>query len=274
MIMQVPIISCSYFLMWFLCLASAYNAIRKDSKISRVGIIQGLVEGSLQTFVFLWSPALRQLATGLPLNTIGLDKNGEPAYGLIFGAFMGSAVIGGYVAPILRKNISKVFPFLKNRRPYDNLTSGEEIENEVDATPLNLLCAICYALGSMMLLVPCIVNQNSPWAFTICLTSFLVYEFLVGVYVPSEGMVRSIYMPTHSMCSTINMLRIITNVSVAIGVYSTTFVPLTFSYGVLSTMMLGASALQLSLVPKGELKIIFKSFSQSREPLVKKEKQN
>ena len=125
-----------------------------------------------------------------------------------------------------------------------------------------------------MLFVPCAVNKNSTYAFSFCLVSFLIYEFIVGVYVPSEGMIRSIYMPTESMCSTMNMLRIITNVLVAIGVFSTTFVPLTFSFGVLSTMMLFASVLQLSLVPKDELMNIFRLFTQSKSSLENKDKQN
>jgi hypothetical protein len=255
-------------------LASAYNAIRKDYKISRIGLIQGLVEGSLQTFVFLWSPTLRQLATDLPLGTIGIDKNGEPAYGLIFGAFMTSAVLGGYVSPILRKNVSKIVSRNKNDKSNEKFVAHGKDANEMDAIPVNVLCSLCYALGSMMLFVPCAVNKNSTYAFSFCLVSFLIYEFIVGVYVPSEGMIRSIYMPTESMCSTMNMLRIITNVLVAIGVFSTTFVPLTFSFGVLSTMMLFASVLQLSLVPKDELMNIFRLFTQSKSLLEIKDKQN
>jgi len=254
--------------------SSAYNAIRKDYKISRIGLIQGLVEGSLQTFVFLWSPTLRQLATDLPLGTIGIDKNGEPAYGLIFGAFMTSAVLGGYVSPILRKNVSKIVSRNKNDKSNEKFVAHGKDANEMDAIPVNVLCSLCYALGSMMLFVPCAVNKNSTYAFSFCLVSFLIYEFIVGVYVPSEGMIRSIYMPTESMCSTMNMLRIITNVLVAIGVFSTTFVPLTFSFGVLSTMMLFASVLQLSLVPKDELMNIFRLFTQSKSLLEIKDKQN
>ncbi len=79
--------------------------ILKDSKMSCIGLIQGLVEGSLQTFVFLWSPVLRSsYAASSDQNVIGLD--GQPAYGLIFGAFMACVVLGGFAAPIARKLVS------------------------------------------------------------------------------------------------------------------------------------------------------------------------
>ena len=186
------------------------------------------------------------MSTGLSSSAIGIDKNGEPAYGLIFGAFMTSAVLGGYLSPILRKKLS-IFISTQKKSEED---VNHEGNNESEAIPVNVLCSLCYALGAMMLTVPCLVDKNSENSFSCCLTSFLIYEFLIGVYVPSEGMIRSIYMPYESMCSTVNMLRIITNISVAVGVFSVTFVPLTFSFAVLSVMMFFASALQLSLVPK------------------------
>lgn len=232
----------------------AYKAIREDSKISRIGLVQGLVEGSLQTFVFLWSPALRTFAAGAAFDTKGLDNNGEPAYGLIFGGFMASAVLGGVVAPMLRKAVSGALEQSKIGKSKKPPPDGEKANSDdMDAVPVNILCSLSYAVSAMLLSVPCMLKSDSPYAFSVCLISFSIYEFVVGVYVPSEGMLRSIYMPTESMCSTINMLRVITNISVAIGVSSTTFVSLTFSFGVLSLMMLCAFVLQLSLVPKDEL---------------------
>jgi len=222
--------------------------IVKDSKIARIGLIQGLVDGSLETFVFLWSPALRSLSASSPFGTLGLDENGEPAYGLIFGAFMACAVLGGFVAPMLRKFISKLLLPTK---------SATLLQDEgLNPVPVNIICSLCYTIGAALLLVPCVFTQDSPFAFSACLASFMVYEFIVGIYIPSGGVIRSIYMPTESMCSTINILRVITNVAVAIGVYSTTFVSITVSFGALSAMMLIAAALQLSLIPDGELKEI------------------
>jgi len=240
-------------------IAGAFSTISKDSKISRIGLIQGLVEGALQTFVFLWSPALRQLSASAPSSTIGLDEYGEPAYGLIFGAFMACAVVGGFVAPISRR---LVFSFLPLKRKKDLMANDEE-SHGLDPTPVNILCTLCYLVGAALLFVPCALTKDSPHAFSICFVSFMIYEFVVGVYVPSEGVIRSIYMPSESMCSIINILRIITNVAVALGVFSTTFVPIKASFAALSTMMIIAAVLQLSLIPQEEFHSFYVSVMES-----------
>ncbi len=208
------------------------------------------MEGSLQTFVFLWSPALRSYAASTRHNVIGLDHDGQPAYGLIFGSFMACAVLGGFVSPIARKLVARFIS--RSDCLVDEIKDGASGSN-VDPVPVNILCALCYLVGAVLLLVPCVVVKDSPNAFSLCFASFMIYEFMVGVYVPSEGVVRSIYMPSESMCSIINILRIITNVAVALGVFSTTFVPLKVSFAVLAIMMVIAALLQLSLIPFEEL---------------------
>merc|ERR1719491_1810532 len=74
----------------------AMTAFRSDSKILCIGIIQGLSAGSLQIFIFLWSPTLQKFASVsnindtdgqvsyFPLFGWAMDGSGEPAYGLIF----------------------------------------------------------------------------------------------------------------------------------------------------------------------------------------------
>merc|ERR1740124_1698599 len=59
-------------------MVGAFQTIIGDSKISRIGLIQGLTEGSLQTFVFIWSPALRSFSYSAPQSTLGLDNDKEP----------------------------------------------------------------------------------------------------------------------------------------------------------------------------------------------------
>eukprot|EP00957_Ditylum_brightwellii_P118422 9032085-Ditylum_brightwellii.AAC.1 len=84
--------------------------IVSDSKISRIGTIQGLNKGSLQTSVFLWSPALCHVETKVLMGILGLDKNGEPVYGLIFGAFMVEGE--GKVCPVAIKLIASISDFI------------------------------------------------------------------------------------------------------------------------------------------------------------------
>jgi len=219
-------------------MVGAFQTIIGDSKISRIGLIQGLTEGSLQTFVFLWSPALRSFAHSAPKMALGLDNDGEPAYGLIFGGFMACGVVGGVVEPLMRKLVSSAAADFKRRNIKDNGS----------ATEVGLLCAACYLLSAILLFTPCLVEKDSSYSFSICLGAFMLYEFLVGLYMPCEGVLRSIFMPNKSTCSLMTMLRVIVNVSVALGVISTNYISFTSAFSALSIMMVTAACLQLSLI--------------------------
>ena len=94
----------------------AFNTIINDSKISRIGLIQGLSQGSLQTFVFLWSPALRKFAEYAPAGTLGVDKDGQPEYGLIFGAFMACGVLGGFAEPFFHRLTKTLYTMIDLHR--------------------------------------------------------------------------------------------------------------------------------------------------------------
>lgn len=223
-------------------MVGAYRTITGDSRISRTGLIQGLTEGTLQTFVFLWSPALRSFCVSAPHVALGLDENGEPAYGLIFGGFMACGVVGGVIEPCVRRIIHPAKLAVKVKR-----------EGDSNATDVGILCAICYLLSAMLLLVPCLLDKESPYSFSVSLAAFSCYEVLVGIYMPCEGMIRSIFMPNESICSLMTMLRVIVNVAVALGVISTNYVSFTSAFGTLSVMMVVAACLQISIIPKKEL---------------------
>mmetsp|Transcript_9213 Transcript_9213/g.11616 ORF Transcript_9213/g.11616 Transcript_9213/m.11616 type:complete len:676 (-) Transcript_9213:1440-3467(-) len=236
----------------------AYRTIMDDAKILRIGIIQGLTEGSLQTFVFLWSPALRAFATSAPDGAWGLDKNREPAYGLIFGAFMACGVIGGFAEPLIRSYVKKILSSHQNS-PKQKTQPSNMNDHDEDVNPLSvhILCAFCYLASSILFLIPYLLNRESPYAFIICICAFLLYELLVGVYMPCEGVIRSIYMPTESICSLMTMLRVIVNVAVAVGVISTNMIPFSYAFIALSIMMLTSACLQISLLPNNDLKNLF-----------------
>ncbi len=222
----------------------------------RIGLIQGLSQGSLQTFVFLWSPALRKFAEHAPGDALGVDKDGQPAYGLIFGAFMACGVLGGFAEPVLHKAMTKF-----TSPPKNNLL---ESEGEIKPVAVDFLCTICYLLSALLFVVPVLVAKDSAYSFAICAGAFLVYEFLVGLYMPCEGVIRSIYMPNDSICSLMTMLRVVVNVAVALGVISTNYVSFTSAFAALSVMMVVAAILQISLVPREELFHILKRFGKKK----------
>ena len=94
---------------------SASQAILENPNISCLGLIHGFTEGSLQTFVFLWSPVLQSLSSNSLSSVPGIDINGEPEYGLIFGSYMLFGVLGGYTKPWLVKRISCTLSSSNNR---------------------------------------------------------------------------------------------------------------------------------------------------------------
>jgi hypothetical protein len=204
-------------------LREAVDAFKKDTKMIRVGVIQGLSEASIHTFIFLWTPALRQLAHSSSKTIWGLDRHGEPAYGLIFGAFMAAGVLGGLVAPTIRKKVSDVLS------PVDDQDSERTVEvdgEEIHVRPMavEFLAAFCYSISALLLLIPCLASVDDADSFLLCLGAFLLFEFLVGVFLPCEGVIRSLYFPASARASIMSLPRLIVNGAVSIGVVSTNFV--------------------------------------------------
>eukprot|EP00592_Proboscia_alata_P000893 CAMPEP_0194373696 /NCGR_PEP_ID=MMETSP0174-20130528/22173_1 /TAXON_ID=216777 /ORGANISM="Proboscia alata, Strain PI-D3" /LENGTH=601 /DNA_ID=CAMNT_0039152943 /DNA_START=45 /DNA_END=1850 /DNA_ORIENTATION=+ len=252
----------------------AFNTIMSDSKIFRIGLIQGLTEGALQTFIFLWSPTMvhfvRNMDTGScaaegwivnsrigPLlefvRYYGMDSNGEPAYGLIFGSFMAAGVLGGLFEPTFRRTVSNLISG-KSGSGGDRTHDGSEDE-EKHHRGVELLASLCFIAAGILLSTPVIVSASSmsgATSFSLCLIAFLMYEFLVGLYMPCEGMLRTIYMPNDSICSLMTMLRVIVNISVSLGVISSNYVPFSIAFGACSAAMFVAAAIQLTLVSRDE----------------------
>uniref|UniRef100_A0A7E4W915 Molybdate transporter 2 homolog n=1 Tax=Panagrellus redivivus TaxID=6233 RepID=A0A7E4W915_PANRE len=70
-------------------LQSGYKAIREDSNVLYLGLIQSLFEGTMYTFVIEWTP------------TLAAASEASIPHGLIFAAFMIAVMIGSYVFSIL-----------------------------------------------------------------------------------------------------------------------------------------------------------------------------
>lgn len=80
-------------------LSDALKLIRTDSQVMLLGASQGLFEGAMFTFVFMWTPSLEAAA-----------PDTEIPHGIIFAAFMISASLGGALFRILsQRQVLEVF---------------------------------------------------------------------------------------------------------------------------------------------------------------------
>ena len=100
---------------------------------------------------------------------------------------------------------------------------GRDGEQTNDDRPMAVeaLSTVCYLASAFLLLLPCLLDGEGENSFIICLSAFLVYEFIVGLYLPCEGVLRSIYFPAEGRASILTLPRIIVNCSVSVGVVLT-----------------------------------------------------
>ncbi|KAI8826967.1 uncharacterized protein EV422DRAFT_19599 [Fimicolochytrium jonesii] len=157
--------------------------ILKDQDILAVGIMQCLFESAMYTFVFLWSPVLKDAA----LRTLpaGQEFKGPPVpYGLIFAAFMVSIMLGSVAFKVL-------------------LRRGMKHED---------IARITFGLAAFALVVPVFVSDE-PTVFV----TFNLFEFSCGLYFPTLGTLRSKLVPEETRSTVMNVFRIPLNLIVVVA---------------------------------------------------------
>jgi len=280
----------------FEILHDGVNTVTSDTRILRLGLIMGLTEGTLQTFIYLWSPLLLHLTLQKnfnPTEAIFVDSEGnhEPQYGLIFGAFMMFGALGGIAQPYIVKKINAVLEsrLVTEQLPLpdvspiadseDETSCGSQtltevsftdddtlshVSNDFRSTSANIQATLCFIVGSVLLAAPVYLQDES--SFSLILLAFFGYEFLIGVYLPCEGTLRSIYFPDDEGCTLMTLLRVIVNILVAFGVLMTNVIELKLAFILCSGALALAAILQCSLVTKEDwLKIVGCSSSISVE---------
>ncbi|EXC21397.1 hypothetical protein L484_011839 [Morus notabilis] len=192
-------------------------AIASDEKIALLGAIQSLFEGSMYTFVFLWTPAL--------------SPNGEDIpHGFIFATFMLSSMLGSSLASRLMAQTSP------------------RVESYMQ---------IVFAVSSASLLLPILTNflvapskvRSGSMSFAGCiqLLGFCVFESCVGVFWPSIMKMRSQYIPEEARSTIMNFFRIPLNIFVCIVLYNVDAFPITVMFSMCSIFLLVACFLQRRL---------------------------
>ncbi|KAK1297487.1 hypothetical protein QJS10_CPB15g01384 [Acorus calamus] len=197
-------------------------AIASDEKIALLGAIQSLFEGSMYTFVFLWTPALSPNEEDIP-------------HGFIFATFMLSSMLGSSIASRLmaRANL-KVEGYMQ----------------------------IVFAISAATLLLPVLTNilvqpsnvkgGSMSFSGSIQLFGFCTFEACVGIFWPSIMKMRSQYIPEEARSTIMNFFRIPLNIFVCIVLYNVNAFPITVMFGMCSIFLFMAAVLQRRLMVVAE----------------------
>ncbi|XP_010533550.1 PREDICTED: molybdate-anion transporter [Tarenaya hassleriana] len=208
---------------------AAASAIASDEKIALLGAIQSLFEGSMYTFVFLWTPALS-------------PNDEEIPHGFIFATFMLASMLGSSIASRLMAPTSpKVESYMQ----------------------------IVFVISSAALMLPVITSflvaasgvKGGSISFSGCiqLIGFCVFEACVGIFWPSIMKMRSQYIPEEARSTIMNFFRIPLNIFVCLVLYNVNAFPMTVMFGMCAIFLFVASILQRRLMVVAE---IHKSRSQ------------
>uniref|UniRef100_A0A7N0TKK7 Molybdate-anion transporter n=2 Tax=Kalanchoe fedtschenkoi TaxID=63787 RepID=A0A7N0TKK7_KALFE len=196
----------------------AAAAISSDEKVALLGAIQSLFEGSMYTFVFLWTPALS-------------PNDEEIPHGFIFATFMMASMMGSSLASRLMARSST------------RVESYMQIVFVVSSASLMLPIITAF-------LVPPSKVKGGGISFSGCLQllGFCTFEACVGLFWPSIMKMRSQYIPEEARSTIMNFFRIPLNIFVCIVLYNVNAFPITFMFGMCSFFLLVASVLQRRLM--------------------------
>ncbi|GJY22998.1 molybdate-anion transporter-like protein [Tanacetum coccineum] len=197
-------------------------AIASDEKIALLGAIQSLFEGSMYTFVFLWTPALSPNDEVIP-------------HGFIFAIFMLSSMLGSSFASRLMARASV------------------RVESYMQIVFLVSSAALFLPVVTSFLVAPSTVKGGSiSFSGCIQLLGFCVFEACVGLFWPSIMKMRSQYIPEEARSTIMNFFRIPLNIFVCIVLYNVDAFPISFMFGMCAFFLFVASMLQRRLLGAAE----------------------
>ncbi|KAG7572146.1 MFS transporter superfamily [Arabidopsis suecica] len=207
----------------------AASAIASDEKIALLGAIQSLFEGSMYTFVFLWTPALSPNEEDIP-------------HGFIFATFMLASMLGSSIASRLLAH------------------SSPKVESYMQIVFVISSAALMLPVVTSFLVAPSGVKGGSiSFSGCIQLMGFCTFEACVGIFWPSIMKMRSQYIPEEARSTIMNFFRIPLNIFVCLVLYNVDAFPMTVMFGMCSVFLFLASILQRRLMNVAE---IHKSRSQ------------
>ncbi|XP_076917042.1 uncharacterized protein LOC143576959 [Bidens hawaiensis] len=193
-------------------------AIASDEKIALLGAIQSLFEGSMYTFVFLWTPALS-------------PNDEEIPHGFIFATFMLASMLGSSVAARLMARTSP------------------RVESYMQIVFLVSAASLLLPIVTNFFISPSEVKGGGlSLVSSIQLVGFCAFEGCVGIFWPSIMKMRSQYIPEEARSTIMNFFRIPLNLFVCIVLYNVNAFPITIMFGMCSIFLFVAAVLQRRLL--------------------------
>ncbi|GJR83134.1 molybdate-anion transporter-like protein [Tanacetum coccineum] len=189
-----------------------------DEKIALLGAIQSLFEGSMYTFVFLWTPALS-------------PNDEEIPHGFIFATFMLASMLGSSFASRLMAR------------------STPRVESYMQIVFLVSAASLLLPIVTNFFVTPSEVKDGGiSFGSSIQLLGFCAFEGCVGIFWPSIMKMRSQYIPEEARSTIMNFFRIPLNIFVCIVLYNVNAFPITIMFGMCSIFLFVASVLQRRLM--------------------------
>uniref|UniRef100_A0A452YN22 Major facilitator superfamily (MFS) profile domain-containing protein n=1 Tax=Aegilops tauschii subsp. strangulata TaxID=200361 RepID=A0A452YN22_AEGTS len=199
----------------------AAKAIASDEKIALLGAIQSLFEGSMYTFVFLWTPALSPNEEDIP-------------HGFIFATFMLSSMLGSSIASRLLARKMKVEGYM-------------QIVFSISAFTLFL------PVVTNFIVPPSEKGGSISFGGCVQLLGFCIFESCVGIFWPSIMKMRSQYIPEEARSTIMNFFRIPLNLFVCVVLYNVNAFPIAVMFGMCSIFLFIAAILQRRLMSVSDL---------------------
>ncbi|PQQ01540.1 molybdate-anion transporter [Prunus yedoensis var. nudiflora] len=205
-------------LYWHHGFRGAAVAIASDEKIALLGAIQSLFEGSMYTFVFLWTPALS-------------PNDEEIPHGFIFATFMLASMLGSSFASRLMA------------------ASSPKVESYMQIVFVVSAASLLLPIMTTLFVAPSNVKGGSmSLSGYTQLIGFCIFEACVGIFWPSIMKMRSQYIPEEARSTIMNFFRIPLNIFVCVVLYNVDAFPITIMFGMCSIFLSVAAVLQRRLM--------------------------
>lgn len=180
-----------------------------------LGFVTMISEGSMYLFVVFWSPAIIAASKDD-------DMSSGPPFGVIFASFMTSMMLGSQIAsqlmasPPSREGLPPT-PSSSSSSPSQPRDSPSYDINRISVSQSSRLLTTFLWLGSMSLVCAVLFPTTLPTLWAFC-----VYEFGIGLYYPSMGVLKSILIQDKDRAGVYALFRLPLNCFVVTGLAFTT----------------------------------------------------